>query len=289
MNLDAAPDKQIQKKAIGRNSTAIKVGMAVLLSALSGTGLVLLRAQSHPRSGDLVFKSNTSVCGKPISDEVLMIKGGMFRREMHIADGSTFIEIYDCPRQRLIRVHDRTRTYMIRKLAPSQMSQPDNSYEGEAAATLTRTVDIHDTGERRDFFGFTARHIQGTTTDKGGTGKCARDGSKHVWIDGWYIDPPVEGCYWPTVHDKFKQNDPECPDRVTVKVTGLDKLGYSMLDDVGPPPPENKILSIHTETTSVSRAPLDLSLFEPPAEYKEVHTYRQLYGDDIPKIAKDAK
>jgi len=260
---------------------------AVQLLVLSATAFVLLRAQSHGAGGDVTFKSHSSVCGQPISDAVLMMKPGMVRHEMRMPEGRTYINIYDCPRQRLIKVDDHTHTYMVLKLnraRPPQSSESDK----EDAATLTRTIDLHDTGERRDFFGFTARHIQGTTTEKGGTGACARDGSSSVWIDGWYIDPPVQGsCYWPTVHDMFNHPDQGCSNPVKVKVTGVNFLGYTMQNNSGPSKDEKNMV-IRNETTSASTAQLDPSLFEPPTGYREVHTYRELYGDQLPNTAQSA-
>ena len=285
-SMNARPPQEEIPKRTSRLPGSARTRASVLLLVLSATAFVLLRAQSHRAAGDVTFKSHTSVCGQPISDAVLMMKQGMFRHEMRMPEGRTYINIYDCPRQRLIKVDDHTHTYMVLKLNLARPPQSSQSPE-EDAGTLTRTVDLHDTGERRDFFGFTARHIQGRSTEKGGRGACARDGSPSVWIDGWYIDPPVQGCYWPAVHDMFNHPNSGCTDAVKVKVTGIDFLGYAMQDNTSPRKDEKNMV-IRNETTSASTAQLDPALFEPPTGYQEVHTYRELYGNQFPNTALSA-
>ena len=260
--------------------------MTGLLLILSITAFVLLRAQSQKGAQDLTLKNRTSICGRAFSEIVLVMKPGKFRREMRLDSGNTYVNLYDCSKLLHFEVNDRNRTYIVHKMSSAPPSTEKLGQIQADPATLTRTVDLHDTGERREFFGFTARHIKGTLTDKGGTGRCAKNGSFSVWLDGWYIDPPVPGCYWPTAQQMFRHPDPGCTDPVKVRVTDIDSLGYSMLDDLRPNNDER--LSIHTETTSVSREPLDPNLFEVPAGYKEVHTYKEFGTEQTPATAQSS-
>lgn len=247
-----------------------RISIAIVTLVFSGVPL-LFYAQSNGTSGDLTFKSHISVCGNPISDNVLMIKDGKFRFETRVASGGTAVDIYDCPRRRWIQVSDRNRTFMVRELEPPKL-QPSSSKTEESSEKVTRTVDLRDTGERKDFFGYSARHLKWTIVDKGES--CH---NTTIYGQGWYIDPPVEGCYWRTLRKTFSHPGLACKGRVTVTGPDLDKLAYPMVDDTSLD--EHFSMTIHDEVTGVSNTPLDPKLFEVPAGYKQVDTYRELIGD----------
>ena len=134
---------------------------AFLMILLCGFSCAWLQAQSDKAAGDLTFRSHTTVCDKPISDNVLMIKNGKFRLETRVGSRNTAVDIYDCPGRRRIQVNDSNRTFLIRELGAPQLHQA--SLESEPPeAEVTRILDLHDTGERKDFFGYSARHIKGT-------------------------------------------------------------------------------------------------------------------------------
>ena len=85
----------------------------------------------------------------------------------------------------------------------------------------------------------------------------------------------------------FNHPDQGCSNPVKVEVTGVNFLGYAMQNNSSPSKDEKKMV-IRNETTGASTAQLDPSLFEPPAGYREVHTYRELYGDQFPNTAQSA-
>ena len=255
--------------------TKIYTSAAILVVVLSGIPWLLVQAQSGKASGDFTFRSHMTVCGQPISDNVLMIKDGKFRFETHVASGKTDADIYDCPRRRRIQINESARTFLIQELAPTKPEEASRKTE-VAQGEVTRTIDLHDTGERKDFFGYSARHVTGTIVDDGES--CAKDFSGKIYSDGWYIDYPVEGCYGSTLARKLSYPSSGCKGRVNVRVTDINDPGYPVLQLTGLD--EHFSMVIRDETSSVSRAPLDPHLFEAPAGYRQVNTFRDLIGND---------
>src|SRR5438874_3087209 len=248
---------------------------AFLMILFCGFSCAWLQAQSDKAAGDLTFRSHTTVCDKPLSDNVLMIKNGKFRLETHVGSGDTAVDIYDCPGRRRIQVNDRDRTFLIRELGAPQLHQA--SLESETPeAEVTRILDLHDTGERKDFFGYSARHIKGTVSDQGES--CAKDFRGKLYWDAWYIDPPVNGCFWGSLPKKLSYPSYGCKGRVKVKVTGIGDPGYPLLHLSSLD--QHFSMVIRDEVTSVSHGPIDPALFKVPAGYMQVETLRELTGKE---------
>jgi hypothetical protein len=141
-------------------------------------------------------------------------------------------------------------------------------------------VSEKDTGERKTFFGYTARHIKGTIATEG-SGACKSN--LNATTDGWYVDlPDLQGCQ-PKYDQNFRSGMERgsCSDNVTVKFSGVEKLGFPVVLDTTVDH-DGRPTTIHQETTDLSTAPLDASLFEVPAGYKKVNTYQELMGFGVP-------
>jgi hypothetical protein len=151
-----------------------------------------------------------------------------------------------------------------------------------SGATVTVTVETTDTGERKQFFGRTARHI--ITKESSVAGPGAVSSFSQFERDGWYIDldantgcgkhrgtggggvlgGSVGGFHSVPKIDKIEWK------YIGTPVTGLPvELVTRQLPDSEGREPAHPAVS-HSEVTELSTAPVDPSLFEPPAGFTKV-------------------
>src|SRR5919198_1701011 len=121
-------------------------------------------------------------------ENTVYIKGQRQRTEM---PGMPTIQ--QCDLRRTIQINDQTRKYLI---MPDDTGQPEASAPAAApqGPTQTRrgavvqiTESIVDTGERKQMFGYTARHIKTTRVTDAPPEAC-NPGHTETETDGWYID-----------------------------------------------------------------------------------------------------
>lgn len=234
----------------------------------------LLLTFSSAAFADVKSTNRVTIGGNAFSSTVLM-KQGKVRNEMILAPGVSTVSIQDCAGHRLIQLNDRARTYLITEIGSGADQAPSNA--AASAGTVTLSVNEQDTGESKQLFGYTARHLKGTITSEGGSGSCG--GNLHVITDGWYIDlPAMQGCAPPEremLRSRMERDG--CNDRVVLNTSGVEKLGYPLLLDTTIKD-NGRDTIIHQGTTDLSPATLDPALFEIPAGYKPVRTYQELMG-----------
>ncbi len=146
-----------------------------------------------------------------------------------------------------------------------------------SGGTLTITIETIDTGERRQMFGHTARHI--ITKDKrvAGPGACSKSGESEQ--DGWYIDlDATAGCpRLPKSHGPGVAvlSTPDCMDKLEIRRSSVERSGYplelTMRTRTTSPDGRPSAATVYTaKVTELSEAPLDLALFDVPAGFKRV-------------------
>jgi len=237
--------------------------VAFFLLVLSCNGFADLRASNRSTGSGHSFNS------------AVLIKAGKIRNETSFAPGFPTVSIQDCTGHRLIQLNDRAQTYMITELSrsnPQVATTPDSP-----AGSITLNINEKDTGERKQLLGYNARHIKGTIAAKGASGACS--GTFQATTDGWYIDlPEVEGCTSPA-HEMLgsEMRRGGCNDRILLKSTGVEQLGYPVLLDTIMDE-EGRNITVHQETTALSSATLDPNLFQIPAGYTQVQSYQDLMG-----------
>lgn len=221
---------------------------------------------------DLKSTNRMTVGGHTFSNTVL-IKNGKIRNETAVAPGFSTVSIQDCTGHRLIQLNDRSRTYMVTDLPAADSSSPQ-PHAGDGAL-VTLTVNQQDTGERKQMFGYTARRIKGTIKAEGGAASCTANFTAST--DGWYIDlPATQGCISPDreiLRSRIERSG--CNERVVANVSGVEKLGYPVMLDTTIDT-NGSTVTVRQETTDLSSATLDASLFEVPSGYTQVATYRDL-------------
>ena len=176
---------------------------------------------------------DTKLAAKYISDgqtteTKVFARGERLRYEY--SEGLTLVR--QCDQKRVIQIDDKAKTYL------SLPAQKRDATGPQAKVT--------DTGEKKDMFGYKARHLKTVETT---------DGNK-TETDGWYID---------------LKDAAACNQEDTAGVNRGFPLSYTMTTSGENGKPSTFTMSV----TSLTAAPLDAALFEVPAGYT----------DSSPKVA----
>jgi len=253
-----------------------------------GAVLILLCAATAALA-DLKVTRKTGAGGHT-SETTVYVKGSRQRTE---TPALTTIE--QCDLRRTIQVNERTHRYVI---------IPDQTNEGETTpatavqqssrptrrgGVVTHTVTITDTGERKQMFGFNARHIKTATVMDAPQGTCS-PGHFEMEADGWYIDAPAGfSCDVTRAPSPppMRGPRPDCQDQVRTKLVGTARLGLpvSMTTRMKTGGEEDAeasamagAMTMTLEVTDISNVTLDPALFEIPAGYTEVANMQELFG-----------
>ena len=155
----------------------------------------------------------------------------------------------------------------------------------EVAASLPTTTTAVDTGERKEMFGFQARHVKTSLIIESSPDAC-NPVKQRMETDGWYIDfsfglncdiggrPPMGG--------PFPRGG--CRDAVRFNRQGAARTGYALQETTTSYGPDGRVAFTSTkEVVELSREPLDASLFDIPAGYVEAASAQELYA--MPSMA----
>ena len=233
-----------------------------------------------------------STQGNTTSEQTTYIKGQRQRLEM---SGGVMISITQCDLQRTLQIIPQTKTYTVTPFnQPSertnnqpQANQPKAKATPDAkGGVVTTTIATKDTGERKQMFGYTARHIITQMTTESSPDACQKVKTR-MEIDAWYIDAAFGlDCDMSKAYQGYQRADQRgCQDRYEVKQVGAAAKGYpvwtktTMFDDNGQP-----TYSYVQEVIEFSQGPLDAALFDVPAGYREVKDFSQAMSaasDDV--------
>jgi hypothetical protein len=243
-----------------------------------------------PITGDFKITIRTTTSGQA-SQSTTMIKGLRERSETSMAVGGmniSSVNITQCDLRRTIKVNDSARKYMITAM-DSDSSGEGESDSGVAGATagsgptrrggvVTMTVNTIDTGERKEMFGFTARHLKRSMMSQSSPDAC-QPNQMRMETDGWYINleyglscgsdekPPQTG----------QTASAGCRDRYQFKRTGPSKLGYPLIETTTMYGADGSAMFTRTaEVIELSRQPLDAALFDIPAGYTEAKSQQEM-------------
>ena len=149
-----------------------------------------------------------------------------------------------------------------------------------SGGTMFVTTTIKDTGERKQMFGYTARHIIQTIETDSSPDACSKSKTK-MEMDMWVIDAefglscPATRQYRPAGNS----NTGGCRDRVQQKTIGTAKSGYPVYQKMTTFDANGKVsYTMVQEVVELSKATLDASLFEAPAGYREVKDMSEMYA-----------
>jgi hypothetical protein len=244
---------------------------SVLIFAAS-VGLPKFIVPNHP---DLTIKTRR-ISGDWLSQvDALYLKGARERAEIVTekparADAMELVVIRQCDKKRAIDLNERDKIYAASKIEdwserlknarPVRLNQM-------SGAEVTVTIDAIDTGERRQFAHYTARHVKVKTQVEPSPGASTPASVEET--DGWYIDLPGLGCQDQTFGGIgfTRLGSANRQDRVQIKWLGKVPRGYPIEETTIATNTGNKTIT-KVELLEISEAPLNTSLFDLPVGYR---------------------
>src|ERR1044071_7482567 len=266
--------------------TAVLKPAALMLLIFVAAALVT-NSQTKPSTpSDVKVRQRMSFGPTNSSESILYIKGPRMRSEM--AGGMGYTTIQQCDLKRTLTLNDKAKTYLI---SSTDGSSPAPTADGGASSSAVQpstqprggvvnvTNTVTDTGERKQMFGFTARHIKTSIEMKASPEACAKD--QKMETDGWYID--FQYAYECTTQTQKYQAMPVqpqsgCKDEIRSRTIGTAKLGFPVLVTTTIYQPNGGSTTMTQEVLELSREPLSAALFEVPEGYTLAKDMQELYG-----------
>jgi len=243
------------------------------LSTLSATASADTKVTSRQTSGGQTSENTSYIKGK---------------RQRSETNNGQMIMIQQCDLRRNIQIMPQMKVYTIQPYdQPStpgatpntgtSTSQPSTVKKG---GVVTSTVTTKDTGERKQMFGYTARHILTTMEMKSSPDACSTVNMK-MEIDGWYIDAAFAlDCDSNRAYTNYRPHAAGgCQDRYETKTIGTAKKGYPVWEKstmFGPDGAQS--FSTINEVVEFSQATLDPSLFDIPEGYLQVEDFASAFS-----------
>lgn len=259
--------------------------------------IVLLLCVCASASADLKITRKAGAGGYS-GQSTVYIKGARERTEM-----PTITTIRQCDLKRTIQINERARKYAIvpdsevgdATPAPARAT-PQGPKSTRRGAVVTYTANITDTGERKQMFGHTARHVK-TTTVMDAPAEACSPGHIEMESDGWYIDFAAGGPSCdvdrPTP-PPTRSSRPDCADQIRYRTTGSGRLGFPVMvttkmkmggaqdgdedDDPAVAAAMSNAMTSTIEVTEISTVTLDPALFDVPAGYTQAASVEELYS-----------
>ena len=239
-----------------------------------------------PITGDFKITIKNTMAGNT-SQSTTMIKGSRQRDETSMAPGQSQITLTQCDLKRTIQINDSVRRYVI---SPFATDEGDTAGSGgghaqgaagsaQKGGVVTMTINTVDTGERKEMFGFTARHLKRTTMMESGPGACSQYKMK-IENDGWYVNLDYGlACESASRTSQMGQTTRGCRDRYQYRRTGPATLGFPLSETTTMYGEDGRAtFTIMKEVIEVSRQSLDAALFEIPAGYTQAASQEEMYG-----------
>jgi hypothetical protein len=215
----------------------------------------------------------------------LRFKGRRQRNDFDIR-GQKFAWVFQCDRKQVVGINFAERRSIVHGFGMTlNASMAFNVAQVQPAARtakgggkVTQTVVVTDTGERREMFGFQARHIITSTTWK--AEPACKQTKLRSETDGWYIDllygvecsADLSG-FWnqPYLAPRSKCDEQFNKDKYEFQSEqiGTARFGFPVIltrkfyEDKGIP------LINHEEVVELSTAELDQDLFEVPRDFTQ--------------------
>ena len=243
-----------------------------------------------PARNDLKITYRTTTSGQPM-ENTTMLKGARERTEMKMGYGRDMINITQCDLKRTIQISDSAKKYVITPMdtpdSPASSGPADRSVvePSRKGGVITYTTNAIDTGERKEMFGFQARHVKTSMTMESSPDACMQL-RQRVETDGWYIDLSYG------LHCDLGGRPPMgvpssrggCHDVVRFNRQGAARTGYALQETTTSYGPDGRVAFTSTkEVIELSREPLDAALFDIPAGYVEAASAQELYA--MPSMA----
>jgi hypothetical protein len=265
--------------------------------ALAAVAIHAQQPQSQPAVPDMpdLMIRTREVHNAPraaTTTEVIYLKGARQRRES-VFDGPArtkwnlpshrgLTHISQCEEHRYLILNDDVKTYAYQPITRSavyaravarmaETAPPELRPDGPVGAkspVVTNTIDVVDTGERRKYGSYTARHVITTTTTEPGPGAVSRAGISQV--DGWYLDLPDQNCEdmntRPWTRTMLVASGQDRYERIETKLRGTARTGYP-IEVMNRNSGGRFALNSRIELVEISEAPIDDAMFTIPPGY----------------------
>lgn len=265
------------------------VGVLVL-TVVSAANFMAQRPRTRPEASaaaanDLKITYRMTNAGQSM-ESTTMLKGARERSEMKMGYGMEIVNITQCDLKRTIQISDKARKYVITPMETVEAT-PNPGTSARVASepsrrggVITYNSTAVDTGERKDMFGFKARHVKTTLSIESSPDACSPM-KQRMETDGWYIDFAFGlNC---EIGGGQSMTSPSavggCRDRVRFNRQGAARMGYPLLETTTMYGPNGEVTFTSTkEVLELSREPLDAALFDVPAGYIETANAQELYA-----------
>jgi hypothetical protein len=254
---------------MGSLATLCSSTFSVLIVAAS-VGLPKFVVPNHP---DLTIKTRRTSGDWLSQVDTLYLKGarermGIVTEKPARADAIKFVVIRQCDKKRAFNLNERDKVYAaseiedwserLKKAGPVNLTQA-------SGAEVKETIDSIDTGERRQFERYTARHVKVKIRFEPTPGASTPASVEET--DGWYIDLPGFGCQEQALSGFARLSIGNRQDRLQIGWLGKAPRGYpieetSVITEAG------KTTTSKVELLEISEAPLNPSVFELPVGYR---------------------
>jgi hypothetical protein len=250
--------------------TALSIACLLTVTGIAGADT---KVKSRQTSGGQTYENTIYIKGK---------------RQRSEASGGQMVTIEQCDLRRNLQLMPAAKVYTINPYddgTPSTANTTTHTATAQPGAVkkggvVTSTVTTKDTGERKQMFGYTARHIITTMSMESSPDACSQNNTK-IEIDGWYIDATFaldcdsnrQYTYRPPV-----KAGGGCRDRYETKTIGTAKKGFPVYEKMTMLGDGGRSFSTINEVVEISQATLDQSLFEIPPDYREVEDFASAFS-----------
>jgi hypothetical protein len=281
---DSHPDNHPDVVSFGHWKVKMANSLALCFSAVSvlilaaSVGLPKLAVPNFP---DLAIKTRHTSGDQQSGDRssevrALYLKGSRQRTETlqekpARADALNSASIWQCDEKRYFFLNQRDKIYnasviedrseQLKKASPVSLPQP-------SGAEVMVTIDSVDTGERRQFAHYAARHVKAKIKFEPGPGALTPASVEQT--DGWYLDLTGFACVGqPSSGFAFLHaSSGHRIDRFQVKWLGKAPRGYA-IEETSVKTESTNTTVTKIELLKISEAPLSPALFELPMGYRQ--------------------
>jgi hypothetical protein len=240
--------------------------------------IISILSISSTAFADVKIKTKQTMSGQT-SENTVYFKGKRQRSE----GMGGLVSLNQCDLGRDIQMNPAAKTYTIslyESLVGTTQNASTDSVPSTKGGTMYITTTTRDTGERQQMFGYTARHIIQTVEMDSSADACNPTKSK-MEMDMWVIDAEFGLACDQNNHYRNYQRGPNggCTDKVVQKNNGSGKTGYPVVQKMTFYDKDGKpSYTMTSEVVELSKTKLDASLFEVPADYREVNDSSHLYA-----------
>jgi hypothetical protein len=231
---------------------------------------------------DVKIRTKQTMSGQTY-ENTTYIKGKRQRTEMM---NGVMVSITQCDLGKDLRLAPQTKTYTVSYYTDANGKPTTPVTPGGSAAPATKggivtiTTTIKDMGEKKQMFGYTARHIIQTVETESSADACYPSKSK-MEMDMWVIDAEFGLACMQNYSASYNNGGKAggCKDKIVPKTIGTAKPGYPVYQKMTSYDVSGKeSYTMIQEVIELSKTTLDQALFEAPTDYREVKDASELYS-----------